>query len=51
MVHSLVAVGTAGGWRAALFQSTPAAWHGRPDDVAQLTEELREVMGRGVTCE
>jgi uncharacterized protein (TIGR02246 family) len=51
MVHSLVAVRTASGWRAALFQSTPAAWHGRPDDAARLTQELRDVMGRGVTCE
>jgi uncharacterized protein (TIGR02246 family) len=50
MVHSLAAVRTASGWRAALLQSTPAAWHGRPDDVARLTEELRGVMRRGVTC-
>lgn len=34
-VHTLVAVQDADReWRAALFQSTPAAWHGRPDDSA-----------------
>ena len=51
-IHTLVAVrnAAANDWRAALFQSTPAAWHGRPQDVAALTEELRDVMRRGVTC-
>jgi hypothetical protein len=48
-IHTLVAVENAGEWRAALFQSTPAAWHGRPQDSAALTEELREVMRRGLT--
>jgi len=45
-----VATQHAHGWRAALFQSTPAAWHGRPQDSAALTEELRDVMRRGLTC-
>lgn len=49
-IHTLVAVEHAGGWRAALFQSTPAAWHGRPQDSAELTEELRDVMRQGLTC-
>ena len=49
-IQTLVAVEGAGGWRAALFQSTPAAWHGRPQDSAALTEELRDVMRRGLTC-
>ena len=49
-IQTLVAVENAGGWQAALFQSTPAAWHGRPQDSADLTEELRDVMRRGVTC-
>src|SRR5918993_1392321 len=31
-IHSLVAIRRGGDWRAALFQSTPAAWHGRPHD-------------------
>jgi len=49
-IHTLVATKHADGWRAALFQSTPAAWHGRPQDSAVLTEELRDVMRRGVSC-
>jgi uncharacterized protein (TIGR02246 family) len=49
-IQTLVAVENADGWRAALFQSTPAAWHGRPQDSAALTEELRDVMRRGLTC-
>jgi uncharacterized protein (TIGR02246 family) len=47
-IHTLVAVEHAEGWRAALFQSTPAAWHGRPQDSAELTEELRDVMRQGL---
>lgn len=51
-IHTLVAVRNANDeWRAALFQSTPAAWHGRPQDSAALTEELRDVMRHGVTCQ
>jgi len=50
-VHTLVAVQHADGWRAALFQSTPAAWHGRPQDSAALIEELRDVLRRGLICE
>lgn len=50
-IHTLVAVQLADGWRAALFQSTPAAWHGRPQDSAALIEELRDVLGRGLTCQ
>src|SRR5215204_1937549 len=49
-VHTLVAVQNADGWRAALFQSTPAAWHGRSQESAALTEELRDVVRRGLTC-
>lgn len=50
-VHTLVATRDGGDWSAALFQSTPAAWHGRPHDSAALTEELRGLVRRGVTCE
>jgi uncharacterized protein (TIGR02246 family) len=50
-VHTLVATCDSGDWSAALFQSTPAAWHGRPHDSAALTEELRGLVRRGVTCE
>src|SRR5919107_824600 len=49
-IQTLVAVEGADGWQAALFQSTPAAWHGRPQDSAALTEELRDIMRRGLTC-
>src|SRR5215217_6895011 len=47
-IQTLVAVQNAHGWQAALFQSTPAAWQGRPQDSAELTEELRDVMRRGL---
>jgi uncharacterized protein (TIGR02246 family) len=50
-IQTLVAVQNADGWQATLFQSTPAAWHGRPQDSAALTEELREAMRRGLTCQ
>ena len=50
-IHTLVASRHGKGWRAALFQSTPAAWHGRPDDSAALTEELRAVLRLGRTCQ
>ena len=48
-IHTVVAVQNADGWLVALFQSTPAAWHGRPQDSAALTEELRAVTRRGLT--
>ena len=50
-IHSLVAMKHADGWRASLFQSTPAAWHGRPADSEALTEELRGVVRRGSAVE
>jgi len=31
-------------WRIALFQNTPAAYHGRPELAEQLTAELREAL-------
>jgi methyltransferase (TIGR00027 family)/uncharacterized protein (TIGR02246 family) len=43
-IHTLVAVEAGGMWRAAMFQSTPAAFHGRPDLVRALTDELRELL-------
>jgi len=49
-IQTLVSVQNADGWQATLFQSTPAAWHGRPQESAALTEELRDVMRRGLTC-
>ena len=43
-IQSLVAVKRDGQWRIALFQNTPAQFHGRPELVEQLTEELRELL-------
>jgi uncharacterized protein (TIGR02246 family) len=40
-VQSVVAVGTADDQHIALFQNTPAAWHGRPEAVQALADELR----------
>ena len=48
-IHTLVACRTPEGWLATLFQSTPAAWHGRPGDAEALLTELREVRTRGRT--
>jgi hypothetical protein len=43
-VQTLGGVHRADGWRVALFQSTPAAFHGRPEDVEKLTAELRAAL-------
>ena len=43
-IHTLVAVEAGGTWRAAMFQSTPAAFHGRPDLSSALTDELRALL-------
>ena len=43
-VQSVVAVEQAGEWRVALFQTTPAAFHGRPDDAERLTRELQALV-------
>jgi uncharacterized protein (TIGR02246 family) len=42
-IQSLVVVDGDGGLRVAHFQTTPAAFHGRPDAVDALTEELQVV--------
>lgn len=39
--QTLVAVKRDGRWRIQLFQNTPAQFHGRPELVQQMTEELR----------
>lgn len=45
-IQTLVAAKQQGQWKAALFQNTPAAFHGRSDLSDQLTVELRqEVRG------
>lgn len=43
-IQTLVARRVSGEWRIELFQNTPAAWHGRPEDVAELTEELQALV-------
>ena len=43
-VQSLVAVKQNGAWRIALYHNTPAQFHGRPDESAALTAELRELV-------
>jgi uncharacterized protein (TIGR02246 family) len=42
--HTLVATHNKGKWRIQLFQNTPAQFHGRPELVEQMTEELRELL-------
>jgi hypothetical protein len=43
-VQSLVVVKGEGRWRIALLQTTPAQFHGRPELVDELTEELRRLL-------
>src|SRR4051812_42596391 len=43
-VQSLVAVKRDGEWCVVLFQNTPAQFHGRPELVQELTEELRRLL-------
>jgi hypothetical protein len=38
----LVALKQDGEWRIVLFRNTPAQFHGRPDLVERMTQELRE---------
>ncbi len=42
--QTLVAARREGSWRIALFQTTPAQFHGRQDLVQQMTEELRQML-------
>ena len=46
-VQTLVATRRDGAWRIALFQNTPAQFHGRPELVESLTDELRQVRNSG----
>jgi len=43
-VQSLVAIRKPDHWRVALFQNTPAAYHGSPELSEHLTEELRREL-------
>jgi uncharacterized protein (TIGR02246 family) len=46
-IQTLVAVRREDQWKVALFQNTPATFHGRPEAVAQLTEELGQLITQG----
>ena len=41
-VQSVVASERSGVWKIDLFQNTPAAFHGRPEECERLTTELRQ---------
>jgi uncharacterized protein (TIGR02246 family) len=43
-LQTLIAVKRDGRWRIQLFQNTPAQFHGRPELVQQMTEELRQLL-------
>jgi uncharacterized protein (TIGR02246 family) len=45
-IQTLVAQQEGGHWRIQLFQNTPAAFHGRPEAVAALSEELQRALER-----
>jgi uncharacterized protein (TIGR02246 family) len=42
--QTLIAIKQDGVWRIALYQNTPAQFHGRPDLAQRLTDELREAQ-------
>jgi uncharacterized protein (TIGR02246 family) len=44
--HTIIAVNNEGNWRIQLFQNTPAQFHGRPELVEQMTEELRQLLNK-----
>lgn len=43
-LQTLVAVKSMDGWLIELFQNTPAQFHGRPELVEEMTEELRQLL-------
>lgn len=43
-VQTIVVARRAGAWRTVLLQSTPAAYHGRPEASEQLTTDLRAAL-------
>jgi hypothetical protein len=47
--QTLIAIKRDGVWRIALYQNTPAQFHGRPDLAQRLTEELRAARASSAT--
>lgn len=47
-VQTMVAVKKGDDWKVALFQNTPAAFHGRPEDAEKLSTELRAVLEKQI---
>ena len=43
-IQTLIATKRDESWRVVLYQNTPAAFHGRPEAVKALTDELRQQM-------
>lgn len=43
-LHTLVVQENEGNWEIKLYQNTPAQFHGRPELVEQMTEELRRLL-------
>jgi uncharacterized protein (TIGR02246 family) len=43
-IQTMVIAKTEEGWRIALYQNTPAQYHGRPELAEALTEELRALQ-------
>jgi uncharacterized protein (TIGR02246 family) len=43
-VQTMIAARRGNAWQVYLFQNTPAAFHGRPDDAKALSEELRGAL-------
>lgn len=48
VLHSITAVLHEGKWQIALFQNTPAMFHGRPELAEQLSADLRQVLASSV---
>ncbi|HXV96788.1 MAG TPA: DUF4440 domain-containing protein, partial [Anaerolineae bacterium] len=44
VIQTLVAAKWDGQWQVVLYQNTPAQFHGRPELVRQLTDELRQLL-------
>lgn len=45
--QTMLAVREGGAWKIRLFQNTPAAFHGRPEEARKMTAELREALRSG----